>query len=119
MSNDGPAAQLARFSAKKTSSVLVEQPEGQKWHRWRLQFRWQRGRMPWRPRPGVGPLTAACQRRAGIVLAPPSFFHPQHANSGVQVDGLPPAVLARDFGNGGGSGLGPMSEAPPAPDASR
>ena len=59
------------------------------------------------------------QRRAGVVLAPPSFFHPGHANTGVQVDGLPPAVLARGCGNGGGSGLGLISEAPPAPDACR
>ncbi len=28
------------------------------------------------------------------------------ANTNVQVDGLPPAVLARDFGRRGGSGLG-------------
>ncbi len=40
----------------------------------------------------VGPLAAACQRRAGVVLAPPLFFHPRHANIGVQVDGLPPAA---------------------------
>ena len=55
----------------------------------------------------------------GIVLAPPLFFHPGHANTGVQWDGLTPAVLARDFGYGGGSGLGRRPETPPAPDACR